>query len=178
MGPISTLEVLVAESAKGNTLVFKELYDRLADRIFSYVRSRSRSREDALDITQEVFLDFWKSLTAFKYVSDGKLYGFLYTIAIRRISKHYRFSRPQISIEDVEDVLADDSDVSLVAEASRAMDSMRRLGGMDQRVIELRYYSGLQFAEIAEILGKNESAVKVRHHRAIEKLQLIFNNGK
>jgi RNA polymerase sigma-70 factor (ECF subfamily) len=177
MDSISELEILIAESAKGNTLVFKELYDRLADRIFSYIRSRSRYREDALDIMQEVFVDFWKSLGTFKYVSEAKLYGFLYTIAIRRISKRYRSSRSQTSIEDVEDMLADNSDISLAVEASRAVDSLRRLGDTDQKIISLRYYSGLQFAEIAEILGKNESAVKVRHHRAINKLQRIFHHG-
>ena len=177
MGPISTLEILVAESAKGNTLVFKDLYDRLADRIFSYVRSRSRSREDALDIMQEVFVDFWKSLGTFKYVSEPKLYGFLYAIAIGRISKHYRSSRPQTSIEDVEDVLADNSDIAFAAEASRAAESLRRLGDTDQKIISLRYYSGMQFTEIAEVLGKNESTVKVRHHRAINKLQRIFHHG-
>lgn len=178
MGPVSTLEVLIAESAKGNTLVFKDLYDRLTDRIFSYVRSRARSREDTLDITQEVFVDFWKSLGTFEYISEAKLYGFLYTVAARRISKHYRFSRPQTSLDEIGDVFADEHDTVSAVEALRAVDSLKRLNDTDRKLIGLRYYSGLPFAEIADILGKSENAVKVRHHRAIEKLQRIFHHGK
>ena len=48
---------------------------------------------------------------------------------------------------------------------------LEKLSLRDREVVDLRYFAGLPFAEIANMLGDNESAVKVRHHRAIRKLQ-------
>lgn len=173
-----SLETLIEESRNGNSLSFKEIYDHLVDRLFLYVRSRSKSREDAIDITQEVFVDFWQSLNKFEYVSEPKLYGFLYTIAFRRISKHYRFKRPQVSLEDVGDVFVAENNTVEITEAKRAAEALKHLNNSDRDVIILRYFSGLTFIEIAEILSQNENAIKVRHHRAIQKLQRILQYKK
>ena len=92
--------------------------------------------------------------------------------------KNGRVIDPAAKRDETGDVFADDHDTVAVAEAARVVDSLKHLNDIDRQVIVLRYYSGLPFAEIADILGKKEDAVKVRHHRAIEKLQRIFHHGK
>jgi len=51
------------------------------------------------------------------------------------------------------------------------MDGVDSLSPKYREVVRLRYWSGLTFGEIAAVLNTNEGTVKVRHHRAIEKLR-------
>lgn len=174
MEPKSIKEALICKAKAGDTEAFRELYDEFVDYIFSFVRSRVSSREDALDITQEVFVDFWNGLKKFQFENDAKLRNFLLKIASRKISRFHRFHRVTVSLEDIEDVLPEKDGVSLV-DTIMLEELLGQLSVRYREVIELRYFAGLPFAEIAGALGKSESVVKVRHHRAIQKLQEFLN---
>ena len=169
------LEGLVALCATGNTDVFREIFDELERPLFRYIRIRTKSRDDALDIMQDTFVDLWNSLEKgrFVFTSIEEFYGFVYTIARRKVAKLYRFTRPTVSLEDVSDLLPDEEG-SVKEETILLFDSLTKLGDVDREIIRLRYLSGLRFSEIAVLLKKEEITVKVRHHRAIQKLRKIL----
>lgn len=168
-------EWLIRESAAGNTKVFRALFDAVYEDLFRFVRSKVRSREDALDAVQEVFIDLWQALRSgsFIYSSDLEFRSFLYTIARRKIARLYRSEKPGISLEDLEDIASDEAEVQ-AGEAIMLLGAVEKLSEEDQEVIHLRYFSGLPFSQIADLLSKGESAIKVRHHRAIEKLKNLL----
>jgi RNA polymerase sigma-70 factor, ECF subfamily len=178
-----SLESLITESKHGSTDAFRLLYEQLADKVFRFVRARSHSRDDALDILQDVFVDFWKSLrqSQFQYSTDAQVYAFLYTIASRKLSRYYRFrffQRQVVSLDVVEDILPtvgisgdiNGEDQSAKQDVLDLANALPRLRANDREIIQLRYFAGLPFAEIADLLGESENTLKVRHHRALERL--------
>lgn len=173
-----SLEWLVKESASGRASAFRMLFDQTEDPLFRFIRQRVGTREDALDILQDTYVDLWFALERGKFIysSDNEFWGFLSLIARRRIARMYRFRKPVISLDDVVDVL-DHSEKSGERERA-AVGALERLEPHEQRVMDLRYFKGLKFQEIASLLGKGETAVKVEHHRAIRKLRKFLGYEK
>jgi len=169
------LETLITRIQSGDQEAFRMLYDSLADRLFGYVASRTSSRADALDVVQDIFIDLWTSLGRFDYRSDGHFYAFVFTIAKRKLYRHYKNGSHTESIDD----LAPDEHPRVEADIVDH-DGMRglveRLPEKYRDVIVLRYWSDMSFAEIADALGATEGNVKVRHHRALEKLRDLQNS--
>lgn len=166
-----SLQWMVDESKAGDASAFRMLYDKTRDDLFRFIRYRTSTREDAVDLLQDCYVDFWKCLKEgrFNYASDKELLSFLYLLARRRVSKLYLLWKPRVSLDDLADMPEDVEESP--GEASAAVSALSGLGRSDREVIELRYFSGLSFQEIAKLLNKGESAVKVRHHRAIAKLK-------
>jgi RNA polymerase sigma-70 factor (ECF subfamily) len=170
----SVLERLLRESARGDTGSFKELYEFLSNRVFAYVRSRTLARDDALDITQQVFIELWKALPRFTYRSDATFYGFLFTIAKRQLIRTYRDARnAAVPLEREEDVPDAGEDRVLEDTLVRALAS---LDDISREIVVLHHWSRHTFGEIAPMLDMNESAVRVRHHRALGTLRTILGD--
>lgn len=163
------LEGLIERSRDGDEQAFQKLYDVLVDRIFSYTRSRVASREDALDCTQHIFIELWKSLNRFKYHSDPQLYGFIFTIAKRQIIRtqleQRRLPENLLSEEKVADSPHDTETADFI---DRALSTLKAL---DREIIILHHWSRYTFSEIAVMLSLKETAVRVRHHRALHSLK-------
>src|SRR3989344_1488151 len=150
---------------------FRSIYEETNKPVFNLVRTRVASRDDALDILQEVYIDFWKALKRGKFVyrSNPELLGFLYLIARRKIARFYLFRRFTLSLDDLEP-----REDPAESDQREILFALRKLGNTDREVLDLRYFSGLSFGEIASLLDKNENAIKVRHHRAMRKLKDIL----
>ncbi len=178
MEPQKSLEWLVTESARGRASAFRMLFDQTETPLFRFIRNRVGTREDALDILQDAYVDLWLALERGKFIysTDNEFWGFLSLITKRRIARMYRFRKPAISLEDVIDVQGENDGGD---ESERAaVSALERLEPHEQRVMDLRYFKGLKFNEIANLLGKGESAVKVEHHRAIRKLRKFLGYEK
>lgn len=173
-----SLEWLVRESASGRASAFRMLFDQTEGPLFRFIRYRVGTREDALDILQDVYVDLWFALERGKFIysTDDEFWGFLSLIARRRVARMYRFRKPVISLDDVIDIR--DSSEDRDERAIAAIDALERLEPHEQRVMDLRYFKGFKFLEIANLLGKGESAVKVEHHRAIRKLRKFLGYEK
>ena len=104
VGPHSSDTQIVDHFQRGDSTAFDFLYLRYRDRIYGVICSIISNREDALDITQDVFLKAYHALGNFKRVSQ--FYSWLYRIAInccidhmRRQSKHGWLSDNPVSDE-------------------------------------------------------------------------------
>lgn len=168
------LEKLVTEAQAGSEQAFHELYALLVDRLFAYTVSRVRNRDEAMDIVQEIFIDIWKALPRFTYQTDGHVYGFVFLVAKRKLAKHYANRKITVPLEDVD--LSDmyEFDTDSLSDAQTITKAMEHLSERDREVLTLRYWSGLSFQEIADMLEEKETTVKVRHHRALEKMSTII----
>lgn len=175
-----SLKWMVDECVAGNTSAFRLLFDQTRDDLFRFIRYRVSSREDALDVLQECYTDFWQSIRkgGFTYVSEAELMGFLYLIARRRIGKLYRFLKPKVSLDDLMDPQDETDDSLNREERSVAVGALQKLGRRDREVLELHYFEGLSFVEIASLLEEGESTVRVRHHRALDKMRQLMGYEK
>jgi len=162
------LQRLIERAAEEDTGAFQAIFELLSDRLFRYALSQTKSRDDALDVVQEAFIELWKALPRFSYSSREEFYGFVFIILKRRI---YRCRRKAVvSIELKEHNIADSYAVEV--EDYRYLEkNLKKLPKNYQELLRLRYWSALTFREIAAFMNIKEGTAKVWHHRAIKSLR-------
>jgi RNA polymerase sigma-70 factor (ECF subfamily) len=170
-----TLASLVEEARDGSQEAFRHIFDRLHGRLFSYARGHVSDKELAQDVVQDTMVGIWEALPNFEYRSDESFYAFAFMILKRGLMKTYgRSARTPVSLDAM---LEEIGDRVLPKETPEYEDYrtltkvLETLSDGARDVIMLRYWSELSFAEVAETLGINESAAKVRHHRAMNELR-------
>lgn len=174
-----SLKDFVARAQRGDQDAFRALFDAFYDRLFSYAVAHTGSRDGAMDLVQETFVDLWKELPKFRYRSDGEFRGFVFLILKRKISKHRGvMKRAHESLDERYEALGDaDEALGVLPEYEDHRGLMRAVGMLSEtsrEILSLRHWSDLSFKEIARILDIGESAAKVRHHRAIGELRDVL----
>lgn len=165
---------MVISSIEGDEHAFHLLYERLNDPLFRYVLSRTKDRDDAIDILQEVFIDLWKAFKTFTYSSDGQFYSFIFVVTKRKLGKHYKTKKITEELDENALEHSYQLDVEKMDDARVLIEAVEQLTEKYRTVVELRYWSGLTFGEIGKLLEDKETTVKVRHHRALKMLETIL----
>ena len=168
----NTLELakIITSVKGGDEQAFRRLFDYLHGRVFGYCMSRAQSREEALDLTQDIFIDLWQAMPRFRYKSDGEFYSFVFLIARRKLAKHWRKKRPVVEWDERYVQTNYTLDFETYGPLLRWV---QQLKPKYQEVIKLRYWSQLSFGEISAILKIKEGTAKVWHLRAVKRLQIL-----
>lgn len=165
--------------AKGDTDAFAELYDLYVTPIYRFVYLKVSHKQDAEDITSDVFLKTWRYLTDDPSKEIKSIRGLLYTIARNRIIDFYRerAKKNDQQIEFAADI-ADEHDldeaISLGQDMAVVVTAVQQLKQEYQEIVLLKYIEEYSTAEIAAITGKSRTAVRVTIHRAVKKLKEIL----
>jgi RNA polymerase sigma-70 factor (ECF subfamily) len=167
------VRALVEGSTRGDAESAKILYEHLVDKVFPFVRSRTATKEEALDTTQDVFIDFFGALPRFTFQSSAQLYAYVFVITRRKLAKHYgAFSqRKGQEVFDEEYMSPPESPQDDVVMRHSLMQALQTLDEKTQEIVVLHHWSRYTFGEIAEMLTMTESAVRVAHHRALKKIR-------
>ena len=143
---------------------------------------RTRSRTDAEDLTQDVFLQAFKSL---KRLNSAAVFrSWLFRIAVNRVHDHFRKKRLRalVGFSSLdEDAFVETEEMAVAPQAPREMarkafwsrvkQAMQALSKMEREVFMLRFFDQLSIKEMTAALGKNESTVKTHLYRAMNKLK-------
>lgn len=174
-----------------NTRSYEQLVQRYMDRVYTIVYRIVNHREEAEDITQEVFVKVFNGLNKFDQKSSFSTW--LYRIATNsaldafdKLKKHRKdtsFVSSRVDGEEVVEALnlqespAPGPEVSAVqSELRECIQRVLKTLDLDhRRVILLRDFEDLSYDEIADVLQAKLSAVKMRIHRARLAFQEIFN---
>lgn len=161
-----------------------QLSERFRDRLRFFAARRLRDRDAAEDVAQEVLRRTLEALRAGKVENREALPAFLFQTA-RNVCMQWgrsegrkarAFTRLQREEEDPEaDPLAD-----LITEERRekVREAFERLGPGDREVLRLSYVETLGAEEIAKQLNLTAGAVRVRRHRALNRLAEIMGVTK
>jgi len=166
------LETLIAKAAEDEAS-FKLLYDTTVKKIFRYFMARTGSRDTSIDLTQDVYIALYKGLSRFEYQSDEQFFGYLFTIAKRTHIRNWHSIKdtvPLLEEYDLEDVREEKEDYR------KLLSEVEKLKDKQKMVIKLRYFSDLNFKDIASALSISENYAKVLHNRAIQSLQTLRTN--
>ncbi len=156
--------ILIFKMRQGNDAAWDQFVRKYYADILKYCFFHCRNRENAEDLTQEVFLKFFSALGGYQH--RGKAKNYLYTIAGNLCRTHAKQNREQ-PLET--DMAADSSagpDDRLMLE-----DAIRQLPEEFREVILLYYYQGLKLSETAGVLKIGLPLVKYRLKRAKELLR-------
>lgn len=165
VGPVSD-EHLASLAQGGSHRAFAELVDRFQHRIYSFLRRRLPTPQDAEDVAQATFVRAWRSLRTY---DPGRPFGtWLFTIAARASSGHLRTIRRNATLIDGAAPVAPDA-LETSEQAKLAWTIAHRLLSTEQyTALWLRYAESMPMREIAEVLGRSEVSVRVGLHRARE----------
>jgi len=158
--------------------MFKPLYERYFKAVFIFVLNRTHEKEIAADITQQVFMNALSSL--YRYQFRGFPFSsFLYRIAINQCNDYYRKTKRNrtvtleaAAIENLVEELTIDQTMEAWSDALPHI--LRQLSVPELQMIELRFFEGRPFKEIAEILSISETYAKVKTYRILDKMKKIF----
>lgn len=158
------------------------LYERYEASIFAYARLHTASREDAEDLTLEVFLTALEH-DDLSWLADAQQLAWLRRVAHNKLVDRYRRSPrpPVVPFEQVvetashEEVLTPEQLALRREELERLYKAVGRLPLLQQQVLRLRFGDGLRFAEIAILLNKHEAAVRKLCSRTIARLRTIYD---
>jgi RNA polymerase sigma-70 factor (ECF subfamily) len=160
----------------------EQVFAKYVDPIHRFIYSRVGNREDAEDLTSEVFLKATRLLDRER--PEASVATWLFTVARTVLADHWRrYYRGGASIEFDETRLGDIPDRPQSSEPSEASVKMveRVLGALSdryRRVLELRFLQGYSIQETAQEMGLTPENVKVIQHRALAKAVQVVEDAQ
>jgi RNA polymerase sigma-70 factor (ECF subfamily) len=172
-------EQIVQKVKNGDTESFGVLYEQYAEMIFKYVYSHLDGRQDAEDLTEEIFLRAWRALP--KYDERGLPFSaFLFRIARNSLIDYYRQKKPVQSLDDIEiqsQQKGPEEAVYQILDNKDLRDTIAELREDYRNVVIFRFLSGLSPEETAQIMQRSVGAVRVLQHRALTALKNLLERG-
>ena len=177
-------ESLVRRAQQHDQAALTQIYEENFDKIYRYIVLKIGDRTEAEDMTQQVFLSAFKSISSFKYRKGTPFSSWLYRIAHNQIVDYWRkkSKRPAVPLEEsLASSSSSGSDPRQEAEHSlevaQLVSATRQLTKAQQEVISLRFAGELSVAQAARVMGKSEGAVKALQHSAIVSLRKLLSAG-
>lgn len=170
-------EKLISRAKEGDSSAFGVLYDHYLSRIYRFIYVKVASREDAEDISHQVFLNAWQNVP--RYKDRGFPFSsWLYEIARNQVIDYYRTRKESISVDDIDpDSVSEEahgSSLNTELNLERVMKKLRTMKPEYQDVLILRFVEDMSLKEVASALNKTEGAIKLLQHRAISALKEFF----
>ena len=178
---------IIQKVISGDMESFSVIIRKYQKMVFRYVNSQFNNEDDAMDITQEIFITAMEALKSFR--GESKFSTWLYSIMVNycknykkksgrlfatslfatKEAEEYEIQIPDHRVNPERDIVDSDTLAIVKEEIHRLPDDYRK-------VLVLRDLEGLSYNEVSDILGINLSNVKVRIYRGRELLKNRLSN--
>jgi RNA polymerase sigma-70 factor (ECF subfamily) len=187
----STDEMILTRAVQGDPEAFGALYERYVGRIYNYVYYRTGNQHDAEDLTARVFYRAMRNIVNYEH-RGLPFSAWLYRIAHNLVANWHRDNsrRPEIPLTD--GLWAHprgpgehpEAALMQTEERKRLLNIIHKLPPDRQQLLILKFVEHLSNAEIGQIIGRTEGAVKSLYHRTLmalrnelEQLEVVFEVG-
>ncbi len=178
IGDVSDAQ-LVTSVARNSAVALAEAYRRHGGAVYGLARRVLGSISEAEDVTQEVFLRLWNQPD--KFDSDrGSLRSFLLAQAHARAVDAIRSlnARRRREAKDARRTAGAEYDVGHevwdLALADKVSGALEALPHDERRAIELAYFEGRTYVEVAELLDQPEGTVKARIRNGMRRMRVFL----
>lgn len=179
---------LIEQLQQGDESAFKKLVDDWQDMVYNTALGIVKHADDADDITQEVFIQAYKSISSFK--GDSKLSTWLYRITLskaldhekkKKRKKRFGFMQSLFGGDVEEQVLAAEFDhpgvqLEKKEKARELFNALNQIPGKQRIAFTLHKLEGQSYQEIAEIMNTTLYAVESLMGRAKASLKKELKN--
>jgi RNA polymerase sigma-70 factor, ECF subfamily len=180
---VTSPDALLAAVATGDRGAFAALYDQTSPRVHGTVLRVLRDPAQSEEVTQEVFLEVWRRAATFD-PDRGSALAWMVTIAHRRAVDRVRSEQASRDRDAAVGSAATPTASDPVAETVEDRLERRRvhkalgvLSDLQRQSIELAYYDGLTYREVAERLGVPLGTVKTRMRDGLQRLRAEFDEA-
>lgn len=171
---------LIERVINGDISAFKELVNEHKRNVYYLAFDLTRCREDAEDVSQDVFVKAFNSLKNFR--GDAKFGSWLYRITVNTclsLKRKRSYSEMKTS-EDIENLIGTKSEVHIPGPESEVESgfirkhlekALDKLSKSERTIFIMRNYNGMSFEEIVEILEIQPSTARSSNFKALRKLR-------
>jgi RNA polymerase sigma-70 factor (ECF subfamily) len=165
----STVSDLVRSAQQGQKEAFDLLFEQFYEPVYRFVITRLQNHLDAEDITQEVFVRAWLNIS--KFVDQGIPFShYLFRVAHNAIVDFHRRNKRLVFVEDL-DFNSNEEEIDEAINLRMDMHNLNiflsRLPPDYQKVLILRFLTGLTPHETACLMKRSEVATRILQHRAL-----------
>ena len=172
---------LIAQFTRGDTEAFTAIYNTYYPTLYSFVKKFIPEREDAEDITADIFVKLWRMHANFDNIKN--IEAFLYITArnacldfLRQLKRRNEKQKELLYVllqEPAEGMLPEDIKAEVLA---AILEEIEKLPPSCRNVFKMAYLQGLSNSDIASSLGINNQSVRNHKLRAVKLLRLALLN--
>lgn len=186
MNTSADLKDIITKAKKGNQIAFSQLLDHFWNDVYGFQLLRTKNENDAEDISIQTFAKAFDKISS--YNESYEFGTWLITISknihvdlIRKRKRNILDERERGKSDEINSILDDSPSIedTLITEQNLAslLADIKKLKPHYQKVINLRYFNEMSYAEIASALEEPVNNVKVKLLRAKKLLATIISNG-
>ena len=157
---------------------FERFYEDNYSKVLGYLAGKTANRSDAEDLAGEVFLYCYDHYADFD-PSRSSISTWLFLIVNSRLKNYYRDRTVHADLGELENVLYEESDemdkaVYLEQLRERIALSLEKLPERQRKIVVMRYFKGMEYAEIARLTDTSPGNVRVILSRALDRMEADF----
>jgi RNA polymerase sigma factor (sigma-70 family) len=159
---------------ENDSRAYTALYDLCRYDIINYILSKNGNEDDAADIVQEVILEMNKKIKTGTFVLSSKLTTYLIAIAKYKWFKQLGDRGILIQYEPEFDDIEEEPQGYSNEQIELVLKMLKDMDEKCQEIIHMRFWGGKRYENIAQIIEKKLSAVKMRGKRCLDDLETKF----
>ena len=159
---------------------FKTLVQEYKERLYWHIRKIVLDHEDANDVIQNTFIKIHLNIDKFK--GDSSLFTWMYRIATNESINLINSKSSKMGVQNQEwieskaagleaDSYFDGDEAALILQKLVA-----KLPEKQRIVFNMKYFDGMSYQTISEILGTSQGALKASYHHAVQKIKTKLND--
>jgi len=179
--------ILIERLKENDGDAFKELVSLYSDRVYNTVLSIIQNKEDAEDITQDVFIEIFKSVSNFK--GDSQLFSWIYRIAVTKSLEHLRKKKTKKRFAFISSIFTSEPEINTAVDfehpgiilenkerAAVLFSAIDKLSEKQKAAFVLCKIEKLSYEEISKIMNTSVSSIESLIFRAKENLKKLLYN--
>lgn len=171
-------EWLEVQAAQKDPALFRPLYERYYEDIFLFVFRRTTDEALTADLCSQVFLKAMQRLGDYEF-KGVPFSAWLYRIAGNEVAQHFRQHKKKrvVSVEEsgIGEMIDEIEDYDYEMYRQLLVKALDELKEDDLQMIEMRFFEGRPFKEIADILGITENNAKVKTFRILNRMRKMMS---
>ena len=163
-----------------NSQLFAILYDRFSKVVYNKCYGFANSKEEAEDLTHDVFIRLFIKLKTFKGNSKFStwLYSFTYNFCVNYVQRNTHKKKEKVTVvtDQIKEDASEEIDDAQIFElkAEKLAKALALMDPKDKMILLMKYQDDMSIREIKDALDVGESAVKMRIKRAKQKVVSIY----
>lgn len=177
---MNDIELLIDQCKKNDRVAQKKLYEKFSVRLMGICLRYTKSRVEAEDLLQEVFIKIFKKIKDFK--GDGVFEGWICRITVNTAITYYHKTKQlkdNVNVDDYAEQIFEYEKITDILSTKELLELINRLPDIYKVVFNLYVIEGYSHKEIAEMLKISEGTSKSqlsRSRKHLQKMLLELNN--